>query len=148
MLTATITSFQVLLIVLFVSDLTIGVVQLPMQIYVIWKSQDPPCFGIRLRAFSCTLPVWMSFTVLFLISLERYLNVVHNNYYKRVITNKSLKVTITLVTVLSIVRSTIDTLLATNLEKRKLLKLFNSFLITFYSFDSLPSNIYNHRRCS
>ena len=66
----------------------------------------------------------MSFTILFLISLERCLNVVHNNYYKHVITNRSLIVTITLVTLLSIVRSTIDTLLAINLEKRKLLKLF------------------------
>ena len=123
-MTTTFTSSQVLFIALFVSHLTIGVVQLPMQIYVLWKSQDPPCSGIQLRRISCTFPVCMSFTILFLISLERCLNVVHNNYYKRVITNRSLIVTITLVTLLSIVRTTIDTLLAINLEKRKLLKLF------------------------
>ena len=73
-MTTRFTSSQVLFIVLFVDDLTIGVVQLPMQIYNTWKSQDPQCFGIQLRAFSCILPVCMSCSRLFLLSREHYLS--------------------------------------------------------------------------
>ena len=38
----------------------------------------------------------MSFTILAAVSLDRYINVVYNSHHKRIVTNKSLAVTIIL----------------------------------------------------
>lgn len=111
-----ITPSQVLFLTLFLSDLTIGVVQLPTQIYLEWKSKDWSCFGVQLGTFFYVLPVSMSFTILFVISMERYLNIVQNKYYKRIVTKKSLTITIIFSTLLSITWATMFTLISTDLE--------------------------------
>ena len=88
------TSCQILFLILFLSDLTIGVVQLPFLIYRLWKTKEPTCFKAQLRVFLTSFPIMMSGTLLCAISVDRYINVVSNKYYKRNVTKKSLPVVI------------------------------------------------------
>ena len=88
------TSCQILFLMLFLSDLIIGVVQLPFLIYLLWKTSNLTCFEAQLRAFSTSFPIIMSGTLLCVISVDRYINVVCNKYYKRIVTKKSLPVAI------------------------------------------------------
>ena len=59
-----------------------------------WRSDDPTCLEIQLGIFSTTFSISMSGNALFVITINRYINVVHNKYHKRIVTNKSLEVTI------------------------------------------------------
>ena len=88
------TSCEILFLILFLSDLIIGVVQLPFLIYLLWKTNDLTCFEAQLRAFSTSFPIIMSGTLLCAISIDRYINIVFNQYYKRIVTKKSLPVSI------------------------------------------------------
>ena len=88
------TSCEILFLILFLSDLIIGVVQLPFLIYLLWKTSDLTCFEAQLRAFSTSFPIIMSGTLLCAISIDRYINIVFNQYYKRIVTKKSLPVSI------------------------------------------------------
>ena len=88
------TSCQILFLTLFSSDLTIGIVQLPFLIYRLWKMRDPTCFEAQLRVFFMLFPIIMSGTLLCVISVDRYINVVANKYYKRIVTKKLLPVAI------------------------------------------------------
>ena len=120
---------QILFLTLFVSDLTIGVVQLPTQVYLAWKSKGSSCFGVQLGVFSYVFPVSMSFTILFVISMERYLNIVQNKYYKRIVTKQSLTITIIFSILLSITWATMFTLLSTGLERKNLSKRYIAFTV-------------------
>ena len=91
------TSCEILFLILFLSDLIIGVVQLPFLIYLLWKTNDLTCFEAQLRAFSTSFPIIMSGTLLCAISIDRYINIVFNQYYKRIVTKKSLPVSIILI---------------------------------------------------
>ena len=82
------TSCQILFLLLFLSDLTIGVVQLPFLIYRLWKTREPTCFEAQLRIFLTSFPIMMSGTLLCATSVDRYINVVSNKYYKRIVTKK------------------------------------------------------------
>ena len=104
------TSSQILFLTLFFNDLTIGVLQLPIQIYLLWKSRTPICLEVQLSAFSMAFPVCMSGNTLCAITIDRYLTVVHNRLYKRIVTNKSLIVTISLVVLTSLIWATLDAL--------------------------------------
>ena len=117
-------SSQVLFLTLFVSDLTFGVVQIPSKIYLLWKSSAPTCFEIQLNSFSMTFPICMSGTLLCVISIDRYINIVHNRYYKRIVTKKSLTITITLVTLISFMWGTFDAQFMAESDTRKLAKMF------------------------
>ena len=117
-------SSQVLFLTLFVSDLTFGVVQIPSKIYLLWKSSAPTCFEIQLNSFSMTFPICMSGTLLCVISIDRYINIVHNRYYKRIVTKKSLTITITLVTLISFMWGTFDAQFTAESDTRKLAKMF------------------------
>ena len=57
------TSSQISFLALFMSDMTFGVVQLPIQIYVLQKSSVTTCFEFHLSAFTITFPTFMSGTV-------------------------------------------------------------------------------------
>ena len=103
----TFTSSQILFLTLFVSDLTIGMVQLPMQTYSFMISHDPTCFEILLDTFFTTFTLSMSGTLLCVISLDRYIYVVHNNYYKTIVTKWSLTITIFGVILNSIIWATL-----------------------------------------
>ena len=103
------TSSQILFLTLFSSDLTYGVVQIPLEIYVKWdKKKNPSCFESIVGSFSIIYPLCMSGAILSAIGVDRYIRVVHNKYCKRIITNKSLTVTITLTILISIVWATVQ----------------------------------------
>ena len=97
------TSSQILFLTLFSCDLTYGVAQIPVEIYLIWKKRYPSCFESVVGSFSIIYPTCISGTILSAIGIDRYIRVVHNNYYKIIITNTSLTVTITLTILISIV---------------------------------------------
>ena len=86
------TSSQILFLILFISDLTFGVVQLPVKIYLIWKSSAPTCFEVKLSAFSTSFPICISCIILCVISIDWYINIVHNRLYTRTV-NKTLMIT-------------------------------------------------------
>ena len=67
----------------------------------------------------------MSGTILSAIGIDRYIRVVHNEYYERIVTNKSLTVTITLTILISIVWA--------NVEVHKLME-FENFSIAMSTY--------------
>ena len=91
---------QILFLILSLSDLIIGVVQLPFLIYLLWKTSDLTCFEARLRAFSTSFPIILSGTLLCAISVDRYIYVASNQYYKRIITKKSVPASIIFIVLL------------------------------------------------
>ena len=102
------TSSQILFLTLFLSDITIGAVQIPIQIYVKWGSSNPSCFQTQLNAFLRAFPVSMSGTILCVISVDRYINVVYNAFHKRIVTNKLLAIILILVALISAMWGTLD----------------------------------------
>ena len=117
------TSCQILFLTLFVSDLTFGVVQLPTQIFILWKSGDPTCFEIQLGAFSMAFSMCMSGNILCLISFDRYITIVHRKYYKRA-TNKSLAISIILVILISFMWATFEAHFKAKVDIGKTAKLY------------------------
>ena len=95
------TSSQILFLTLFSSDLSYGAVQIPVQIYLSWKSHDPTYSEVVVERFCVTYPTCLSGTLLFVISVDRYIGVAHKRYFKRIVSNKSLSVTITLAILIS-----------------------------------------------
>ena len=102
------TSSQILFSTLFVSDLTIGMVQLPLQIHSFLMSHDQTCFEILLETFFTTFTLHMSGALLGVISVDRYIYVVHNNYYKKIVTKWSLTMAIVGVILISITWATLN----------------------------------------
>ena len=97
------TSSQILFLTLFLSDLSYGAVQIPVQIYLSWKSHDPTCFEVVVGTICVTYPICLSGILLCVISVDRYIRVVHKRYFQRIVTNKSLSVTITLAIFISFI---------------------------------------------
>ena len=102
------------------SDLTLGVVQLPIPIYLLQNSSVPTCFEFQLNAFTIAFPIFMSGIILLVISADRYIKVIHSEYHKRTITNKSLKIIINLIIFTSFILATLDTHVRTTPEIKKL----------------------------
>ena len=113
------TSSQILFLTLFLSDITIGAVQIPIQIYVKWGSSNPSCFQAQLNAFLRAFPVSMSGTILCVISVDRYINVVYNAFHKRIVTNKLLAIILILVALISAMWGTLDAQLKTETQVTK-----------------------------
>ena len=97
------TSSQILFLTLFLCDLTYGVVQIPVEIYLVWKIHYLSDLENEVSSFSIIYPTCISGTILSAIAIDRYIRVVHNKYYKIIITRKLLTVTITLTILISIV---------------------------------------------
>ena len=99
------TSSQILFLTLFLSALSYGAVQIPVQIYLSWKSHDPTCFEVVVvvGTICVAYPICLSGTLLCVISVDRYVRVVHKRYFQRIVTNKSLSVTITLAIFISFI---------------------------------------------
>ena len=95
------TSSQILFLALFLSDMTIGAVQLPLEIYLIWKSGNPTCLEIALSQILLILTIAMSGNILCVIPIDRYLHVAHSRRHERIVTNKILASTITLIILIS-----------------------------------------------
>ena len=113
------TSSQILFLTLFLSDITIGVVQIPIQIYVKWGSSNPSCFQTQLNAFLRAFPVSMSGTILCIISIDRYMNVVYNAFHKRIVTKRLLAIVFILVVLISAMWGTLDAQLKTETHVTK-----------------------------
>ena len=133
------TSSQILFLALFMSDLTFGVVQLPIQIYFFQRSSVPTCFEFQLNAFTIAFPIFMSGTVLLLISADRYIKVIHSEYHKRTITNKSLTIIIIVLICTSFILATLDTYIRATLGIKTLAKL--SIAMSAYTGISLTTGV-------
>ena len=124
------TSSQILFLTLFVSDLTFGVVQLPTQIYILWKSGDPTCFEIKLGAFSMAFTMCMSGNILCLISVDRYITIVHRKYYKKT-SKKTLAISIILAVLISFMWAAFEAHYKAKLDIKKTAKLY--FALSAYA---------------
>ena len=118
------TSSQKLFSTLFVSDLPFGVVQIPTKVYLLWKSSEPTCFEVQLSAFSMSFPLVMSFNLLCVISIERYIYVVHKGFYTRIVTKKLLAIVIVCLILISFIWATTDARLRAKLDIVKLAKTY------------------------
>ena len=123
-------SSEILFLILFGSDMTIGVIQLPMGIYISLKKNTGTCFELQLNRFLVTFPIIMSGSLLYVISIDRYINVMSNTYCKRIVTKKLLPVTIGFVIVTSFIWATFEALLV-GVDKRKLGKCYIA-LVTYW----------------
>ena len=133
------TSSQILFLVLFMSDLTFGVVQLPIQIYILQKSSVPTCFEFQLNAFTTAFQIFMSGTILLVITADRYIKVMHCEFHKKTITNKSLKITIILLICTSFILATLDTYIRTKLGIKTLARF--CIAISAYAGVSLATGV-------
>ena len=95
------TSSQILFLALFLSDMTIGAVQLPLEIYLVWKSGSPTCVEISSSQVLLIFTITMSGNILCVISIDRYIHVAQSRRYKRIVTNKILASTIILMILVS-----------------------------------------------
>lgn len=93
---------QILFIVLFISDLSFGVIQLPFKVYLVWNVTDPTCLVTQIIAFCLIFPVCMSGATLCVISIDRYFYVTQARYYnEKTLTSKTLTLTIVLLVAIS-----------------------------------------------
>ena len=104
---------------MFISDLTFGMVQLPVKIYLIWKSNAPTCFEVKLSAFSTSFPICMSGIILCVISIDRYVNIVHNRFYTRTVNKTFMKTIILCLIIISFVGAKFDAEFRAKLEIKK-----------------------------
>ena len=111
---------QILFLTLFLSDLLVGVAQLPMTIYLMWKPSNPTCSEIALGSFSIMFPIVMTGTTLCAISIERHFNVVHNRYHRTIVTNKSVTITIIIAILISTTWALLVALHNKESDKRKI----------------------------
>ena len=100
---------------LFLSDLTFGLVQLPFQIYLNLNFYEAAYFEIIAGSFFLALPICLPGTILSVISIDRYIIVVHNKYYRRIVTNKSLSVTVALAILVLVMWATVIVLVETEI---------------------------------
>ena len=128
---ANFSSSQIMFLILFLSDLTTGILQLPTEIYIKWKSSYRTCLEIKLAQFYWEFPTCMSGNLLFLISIDRYIYVVHNmfhtfhnTFHTRFVKKKILTTIITVTILISIMWSVSDILLSNDPDKSKVKKLY------------------------
>ena len=133
------TSYQILFLALFMSDLTFGTVQIPIKIYLLRKSSVPTYFEFQLNAFTIAFPIFMSGTILLLISADRYIKVIHSEYHKRTITNKSLTIIIILLIFASFILAKLATHIRTTLGIKTLATL--CIAVSTYTGISLTTGV-------
>ena len=56
------------------------------------KSSVPTYFEIQLNAFTIAFPIFMSGAILFVMSVDRYIKVIHSEYHERTVTSKLLTI--------------------------------------------------------
>ena len=95
------TSSQILFLALFLSDMTLGAIQLPLEIYLIWKSGKPSCLEIDISQFLIVFPITMSGNILCVIPIDRYIHIAHSKRHEQILTNKILEITIILMVLIS-----------------------------------------------
>ena len=112
-------SSQILFVTLILCDLTIGVVELPILIYVKWIPNDATCLEIQLGFLSGMSQVHMSANILCAISIQRYISVAHYRYYRSIVTKKVLTIAIILATLISTAWALFTALYATDQDTSK-----------------------------
>ena len=94
-----------------------------MVLYFSWKSSAPTYFEIQVNAFIIVFPIFMSGTILLLISADRYIKIVHSEYHERTVTNKLLTFLMILLIFASFTLATLATHIRTRLGIKTLAKL-------------------------
>lgn len=117
---------------LFLSGIIIGMFQLPTTIYIKWKSSVTTCFEVRLADFFMVFPIGMSCTLLFVISIDRYIFVMQSSFHRKHATRTFLTIIIIFVTFISIMWTVLHILLRGNQKGTKAyiaLKVYSGILI-------------------
>ena len=122
------TSSQSLFSTLFLCDLTFVVVQLPVKIYFFWNSGAPTCLEVQVNTFSMTFPIIMSGTLLCVILIDRYINVVSNQYHKGIETKKWLPIPVVFTILIPLTCSTFEAFFKGRADFKRLA---NSYLVFF-----------------
>ena len=104
--------------------MTIGVVQLPTQIYLKWEASDQTCFEVKLGGFFTTFLICLSGFISCVRLIDRYITVVHNKYHKKSLTRKLLTVIIICVTLTALLWATLNAIIIGRLQIVKLAKLY------------------------
>ena len=127
------TTSQILFIILCISDLSFGIIQLPYQIYLLRRYEKITCYQTIIQAFWVVFPIYISGTTLLLISIERYMNVVNKKYYKKIISNTTLAMAI----ILEVLISTFWSLYFAFVHKKQNLRKLANFLISSSSNEGI-----------
>ena len=127
------TTSQILFIILCISDLSFGIIQLPYQIYLLRRYEKITCYQTIIQAFWVVFPIYISGTTLLLISIERYMNVVNKKYYKKIISNTTLAMAI----ILEVLIATFWSLYFAFVRKKQNLRKLANFLISSSSNEGI-----------
>ncbi|XP_065671823.1 uncharacterized protein LOC124815500 isoform X2 [Hydra vulgaris] len=68
-----------LVMLLSVVDLTVAIIQTPLKVFITTYSDNMKCFQIAIVAFWHVFPTMFSCCIILVISVERYLTIVHDN---------------------------------------------------------------------
>lgn len=96
------TSSQILFLILSASDLTLGTIQLPLQISLLQIVGRISCLQSQIRVFWLALPICLSGNIILLISIDRYLLIVKNALYKYIVNNRNLIIAIVSAVILAL----------------------------------------------
>lgn len=127
------TTSQILFIILCISDLSFGIIQLQYQIYLLRRYEKITCYQTIIQAFWVVFPIYISGTTLLLISIERYMNVVNKKYYKKIISNTTLAMAI----ILEVLIATFWSLYFAFVRKKQNLRKLANFLISSSSNEGI-----------
>lgn len=97
------TSSQILFLILSASDLTLGTIQLPLQISLLQIVGRITCLQSQVRVFWLALPICLSGNIILLISTDRYLLIVKNTLYKYIVNNRNLIIAIVSAIILALI---------------------------------------------
>ena len=129
------TSSKILFLALFLSDMTLGAVQLPLEIYLIWKSANPTCLEIDLSDFLIVFPISMSGNILCVIPIDRYIHVGHNRHHEQIVTKRLLAIIITLMILISFAWAASITLFYVNFVVFTLTAFQGTIFVLGFSFN-------------
>ena len=93
------TNSNKLFLILCTSDLLAGIVLMPLQIYFINLVPNMECMHTAIRAFWNAFPVVLSGTNILVITLDRYLMMVKNEFYHKWFSTKRLLVAVVMIEV-------------------------------------------------
>lgn len=80
------TTSQILFLILGASDLSLGVIHLPIQLFLLQTKTTITCAHLKLRGFWFGFPISLSGATILLISIDRYVHVTKNRPTKKLMT--------------------------------------------------------------
>ena len=114
------TTSQILFFILCLSDLSLGMIQLPLLVYFTWKPDPLTCLEIQVRAFWLVFPMALSGLNIFMISVDRFLLLGFNKFYDKIKTNRNLVVVIIFELIISGVWALLYTLISGGIKIKPL----------------------------